>query len=215
MQGKVLRRNGPSPRQSARAKSLIIMAFTGLLLALSAPMAFADCPLTDPACTVDQTKQTATDTASPVKDKADAAVKQATDTVNGILNPIVPPTPTPTPTGRGGGGGGGHQGGGSSVSNGGSATTPASSGVGALNRDAITGAPTVPPSSRPVGQRTTHGPSLFRRIGGAAAEAAKQVAFPLALALVVIAFLMVQNRLDRRDPKLASAPMAPDVLRFA
>jgi len=32
---------------------------------------------------------------------------------------------------------------------------------------------------------------------------------------VVVAFLMVQNRLDRRDPKLAQAPIAPDVLRFA
>jgi len=71
------------------------------------------------------------------------------------------------------------------------------------------------PSSRPVAQRTTHGPSLFGRIGSAAAEAAKQVAFPLALALVVVAFLMVQNRLDRRDPKLASAPIAPDVRKFA
>jgi len=82
MHGKVLRGNRPSPRQSARAKSLVILAFTGLVLALSAPVAFADCPLTDPTCIVDQTKQTATDTANSVKDKADAAVKQATDTAS-------------------------------------------------------------------------------------------------------------------------------------
>ena len=214
MHGKALGGNRPSPRQSARGKSLAITAFIGLFLALSVPLAFADCPLTDPSCTVDQTKQTATDTANTVKEKGDAVVKQATDTVNGILNPIGAPTPTPTPTG-GGGGGGGHRGGGSSVPNGGPATAT-SSGVGGLNRDAITGAATLaPPSSKPVRQRTTHGPSLFGRIGEAAAQAAKQVAFPLALVIVVVAFLMVQNRLDRRDPKLAEAPIAPDVLRFA
>jgi uncharacterized membrane protein YtjA (UPF0391 family) len=189
------------------------MAFTGLVLALSAPVAFADCPLTDPTCIVDQTKQTSTDTVNGAKDKADAAVKQATDTVEGILNPIGMPTPTPMPTGRGGDGSGGS---GGSVPNGGPATTPTSSGGGALNRAAITGAPTpASPSSRPVRHATVHGPSLFGRIGGAAAEAAKQVAFPLALALMVVAFLIVQNRLDRRDPKLAQAPIAPDVLRFA
>jgi len=126
MHDKVARGNGPSSRQSIRAKSLVIMAFTGLVLALSAPMALADCPLTDPTCNVDQTKQTATDTANSVKDNADAAVKKATDTVDGILNPIVPPTPTPSPTG-GGGGSGGYRGSGGSVPSGGRATTPTSS----------------------------------------------------------------------------------------
>ena len=211
MHRKVLGGNGPSPRQSARGKALAILAFIGLLLALSVPMAFADCPLTDPTCNVDQTKQTATDTAKSVKDKADAAVKQATDVADGILKPVVSPTPTPT----GGGGSGGHQGGGGTVPSSRPATTSVSGGVGSQNRDTSTGASTqAPASSRPVRERTTDGPSLFGRIGGAAAEAAKQVAFPLALALVVVAFLMVQNRLDRRDPKLASAPIAPDVRRF-
>ena len=211
MHGKGLRGNGLSPLQSARAKSLVIMAFIGVCLTVSAPVALAECPLTDPTCNVDQTKQTATDTANSVKDKADAAVKQATDVVDGILKPIVSPTPTPTPTG-----GGGHRGGGGTVPSGRPATTSTSAGVGGLNRDTTTGASTqAPASSRPVTERTTDGPSLFGRIGGAAAEAGKQVAFPLALALVVVAFLMVQNRLDRRDPKLASAPIAPDVRKFA
>src|SRR5437867_336450 len=85
MHRRVLGGNGPSPRQSARGKALPILAFIGLLLALSVPMAFADCPLTDPSCNVDQTNQTATDTANSVKDKADGAIKQATDVVDGIL----------------------------------------------------------------------------------------------------------------------------------
>jgi hypothetical protein len=34
------------------------------------------------------------------------------------------------------------------------------------------------------------------------------VVFPLALALLVAAFLLVQNRVDRKDPKLALAPIS-------
>jgi hypothetical protein len=39
-------------------------------------------------------------------------------------------------------------------------------------------------------------------------------AFPVALVLIVGAFLLVQDRLDRRDPRLALAPVGPDVLDF-
>jgi hypothetical protein len=39
-------------------------------------------------------------------------------------------------------------------------------------------------------------------------------AFPLALMLIVGAFLLMQDRLDRRDPRLALAPVGPDVLDF-
>jgi len=53
-------------------------------------------------------------------------------------------------------------------------------------------------------------PGLIAEIGRVAAAAAEQVAFPLALALMVGAFLMVQNRIDRRDPKLALAPIDTD-----
>ena len=58
--------------------------------------------------------------------------------------------------------------------------------------------------------------SLVTQIGRIATEAARQAAFPLALALLVIAFLMVQNRLDRKDPKLALAPVDSehDLLSF-
>ena len=36
----------------------------------------------------------------------------------------------------------------------------------------------------------------------------------VALVLIVGAFLLVQDRLDRRDPRLALAPVGPDVLGF-
>ena len=208
-----------SPQATTHARMPAIVMAVGLFLILLGPTAFADCALTDPACTTDQAKETVTKTTrgagdtvegtvTPVKDKADEAVKQVTDTVNGILHPGGTPTPTPTPTGGNGGGGSGP--------NGGRRGAGSSSGVGAVNRETIPGASsTTAPPTRPVAERTAHGSSLLGQLGGAAAEAVKQVAFPLALALIVVAFLLVQNRLDRRDPKLASAPIAPDLLRFA
>lgn len=60
------------------------------------------------------------------------------------------------------------------------------------------------------------GESVISQLGRIATEAARQAAFPLALTLMVIAFLMVQNRLDRKDPKLALAPVdsEQDLLSF-
>lgn len=59
--------------------------------------------------------------------------------------------------------------------------------------------------------------SLVQQIGRIAAEAVKNAAFPLALILLVGGFLVVQNRIDRRDPKLALAPVDPehDLLSFS
>jgi hypothetical protein len=44
----------------------------------------------------------------------------------------------------------------------------------------------------------------------AAGEVAKRSTIPLALLIVVLLFLLVQNRVDRNDPKLALAPVYPD-----
>ena len=60
------------------------------------------------------------------------------------------------------------------------------------------------------------GESIVSQIGRVAAELAQQVAFPLALVMLVGGFLMVQNRIDRKDPKLAVAPVDSerDLLSF-
>lgn len=60
------------------------------------------------------------------------------------------------------------------------------------------------------------GQSVITQIGRVAAEAAQQAAFPIALILMVVAFLMVQNRIDGKDPKLALAPVDSehDLLSF-
>jgi hypothetical protein len=46
------------------------------------------------------------------------------------------------------------------------------------------------------------------------AKAVGVLAFPMALSIVVALFLVAQHRLDRRAPKLALAPVEPDVLGF-
>jgi hypothetical protein len=50
---------------------------------------------------------------------------------------------------------------------------------------------------------------LLREIVRVAAEVGKRSAFPSALMVLVGAFLALQNRIDRRDPKLALAPVHP------
>ena len=50
----------------------------------------------------------------------------------------------------------------------------------------------------------------------AALAVATEFTFPLALALAVLLFLVVQDQVDRRDPKLRSAPrhVADTLIRF-
>lgn len=58
--------------------------------------------------------------------------------------------------------------------------------------------------------------SVISQIGRIATEAVQQAAFPLILTMLVIAFLTIQNRIDRKDPKLALAPVdsEQDLLSF-
>ena len=57
---------------------------------------------------------------------------------------------------------------------------------------------------------------LLDRVAEGLADAAKRFAFPLAVAALVAAFLIVQGRIDRGDPKLAAAPVdgRDDVVQF-
>lgn len=54
------------------------------------------------------------------------------------------------------------------------------------------------------------GPSLVRQVVEAAGDVAVRAAFPLLLAILAGLFLLVQHRLDARDPKLALAPVTRD-----
>lgn len=52
--------------------------------------------------------------------------------------------------------------------------------------------------------------SLARQIAEAASTVAKHAAFPIILAVLMAVFFLVQDRIDRRDPKLALAPVHAD-----
>ena len=71
-------------------------------------------------------------------------------------------------------------------------------------------------ASAPVAIAPPPRETFITQLADAAKEAAEKLAFPLGLALMVGAFLMVQGRIDRKDAKLALAPIdsEQDLLRF-
>lgn len=72
------------------------------------------------------------------------------------------------------------------------------------------GVETVSPDARPVS--TSRGATNPVR---EALDAARRFSLPLSLVALVVAFLVVQSRVDRRDPKLAAAPITDDLLGFS
>lgn len=54
------------------------------------------------------------------------------------------------------------------------------------------------------------------KLAQTAGEAVKTFAFPLSLTILVLLFLLVQGEIDRRDPKLAFAPVdsSKDMVHF-
>jgi hypothetical protein len=72
--------------------------------------------------------------------------------------------------------------------------------------------PTSVAEARTEDRPSESGDSILRRV----AEAAKHPAFPLLLALVVMGYVAFQNRVDRKDPKLAAAAVdtEQELMRF-
>ena len=192
------------------------------------PQTVAD-PVTAVQDTVDQTTTTVEDTAATVN----KTVEPVTDAVTGVLGQVPdPPNPgvidDPTgilpdvlgstvtqPSDPGATNPGGN----------GTATRPGEvksrtvgggggAGLSSFGRGPVIGPVAAPISPTPVVAQSIPRGGLFDRIVPLAIEAAKALAFPLALAVIVLLFVAVQNRIDRKDPKLALAPVAPDLLRF-
>jgi hypothetical protein len=220
------------------AKLWVLTLGVGSLLVMSAPVAHADCPLLDPGCltgTVDDVtgvvNDAVEDVVTVVEDTVDSGVDVVSDTVEvvtGVVEETVETTSeTPklvTDTVD-------------DVTGSGDPPVPVSPGgteepgrKPRAERSAGTDTPitTLAPSARltdaqlersagaPVRPSSTppDRPGLLERIGEAAGVAARQLSFPLALSLIVVAFVLFQNHLDRKDPKLAVAPIAADVMKF-
>jgi hypothetical protein len=240
--GQISRRGCPTVRgwfaiRLGMAGLMVVSAF----VLMSVPA--VACPVTDLTClpqtvaapvtavqdTVDQTTSTVEDTAATVN----KTVEPVTDTVKGVLGQVPdPPDPgvidDPTgilpdvlgstvtqPSGPGatkpdGNGTATGPGGRNSRTAGGRGT-----GLSTFGRGPVIGPVSIaaPIFLTAADSQTIPRQGLFDRIVSLAIEPAV-LAFPLALALIVLLFVAVQNRIDRKDPKLALAPVAPDLLRF-
>jgi hypothetical protein len=201
---------------------------------VAAVPARAACALTDLACTTATATQVTepvtqvTDPVTEVTDPVTAPVGGAVDEVKNTVHPIVdevpplpdPPVNVPEPptTGESNSPGArtesadtsGHSGNGRSDPVSGSLVEPTVP-VQALVRDAfVSGLDPGPGSDVRIG------PSPPTERAGVSLQdlVTAGFAFPVGLVLIVGAFLLVQDRLDRRDPRLALAPVGPDVLDF-
>jgi hypothetical protein len=202
-----------------------------------APAARADCSLADPSCvinTVEEVVDPATEISDPVPeevtevtdpvvgtvgglvDNVDEAVDPIIDDVEETVAPIIDEVGAPVP--------------GSSVE----IIEPPSPGVPPVNPPtervdvgrssfvgrtvpvpALAGSPFVPNLELSSADEARIGPTPpAERSGLSLEDVVKGLTFPLALALIVGAFLLAQDRIDRRDPRLALAPLGPDILPF-
>jgi len=213
---------GPSlPRHRTRLGGRATVAAVFLLLILASPAAADPCALTDPTCvteivdeTVDTVKEavgtatetvdeTAEHTTDVVGDTASGVIGAVEDTADGLLKKDGGPNP------------GGEDG----------VDRPGARGKAGqdLRRaESLVTRRLEPrePSINPVfsnGSTALDWPTVNPPGGGAfrrAIGAAAKLAFPVLLASMVLAFLAIQNHLDRKDPRLASAPLGPDLLTF-
>jgi hypothetical protein len=219
-------------------RALLLLAIGASFVVAAAPA--RGCPLTDPGCVieaVDDVVEPVTEVTDPVVDQVDQVVDQVVDpvtevtdpvggTIGGVINgvedtvdPIVDVTEPPAQ---------GHSDVGSDPRTGPGAP-PDDSGDGRsdvgsgsfverpIPPPALVGGEFIPSldSVRPISDVRIGASPPTERSGVSFENVVKGlVAFPLALALIVGAFLLAQNRLDRRDPRLALAPVGPDILDF-
>ena len=218
----------PSLRLRVLLPAGLIAAFLGIAAPASA------CPLTNPNCVIDKVEETADDavhdvdeTLDRVREEADRTVDDVKETVDQVEETVAetvdpPPGPTapPPPTEPPGPG----------------PRDPSprdpkrdpkvkgddanrSSDEGDGDGAALGPSPIDPPSNlllpsalRIVAADDPAGPE--ESVGESALEAAKTFAFPLIMTLLVGIFVVVQHRVDRRDPKFVLAPVEHELLSF-
>jgi hypothetical protein len=180
----------------------------------------ADCPVTDLSCVQDQLNdvpQSVDDTVNGAKDDAASAVDTVVDTIGGLTDPIDLP---PGGGGPGGGGPGAHHGGGAGhhlggATNGHHHPSGSTSGTTVLTREGGTVTQIGTATNGHAGARPADATDQRSGVTGLP-EAAAGIAISLLIVLGgVLLFTTIQARLDRRDPKLALAPVTADVVTFS
>jgi hypothetical protein len=236
-----MKRSAPSSskareRRSCVPERAVVVLAVGASFMVMAPAARADCSLAATSCVIDTVEEVvdpATEIGDPVPeevtevtdpvvgtvggsvDNVDEAVDPIIDDVEETVGPIIDEG-APVP--------------GSSVE----IIEPASPGVPPVDPPtervdvgrssfvgrtvpvpALAGSPFLPNLELSSVDEARIGPTPpAERSGLSLEDVVKGLTFPLALALIVGAFLLAQDRIDRRDPRLALAPLGPDILPF-
>ncbi len=204
---------------SRRSRRLSLIAVGTLAFALTGqPSANAACPVLDAACQAGEVlgagEGLAKDTTEPVDTPVDGTVDPIVDDGLGRIRdllgggPIDLPDPTDEP-------GGGHRGTGprppgspDSSGRGIGGRNPDGPGFDAVFGPIISASSGIAPPER--GDRST-GSTFGDALGGVA----RSLAIVLALFGLAVAFVAIQDHLDRNDPRLALAPVDSDVVEFA
>jgi hypothetical protein len=213
-------------------RALLLLAI-GASFVLAATPARAACALTDLACVT----ETVTDVTEPITETVDDVTEvtdQVIGTVGGVVDqvedtvdPMVDEVPLPDPpidvtepatTADSGVGSDPRTGPGTPRGDSGNGSSDPGSGSSVerpIPVQALVGGTFVSGLDPSPSSDVRIGPSPpADRTGVSLEDVVKGFAFPLGLMLIVGAFLLVQDRLDRRDPRLALAPVGPDVLDF-
>jgi hypothetical protein len=200
-----------------RWTGLPLAGAVGLVVLAISPPALADepCSIAEPSCVVEGAAEDAEgiidEVTDPVDDTTDPIVQPVLDEVDAILGRggLVDP-----PGGGGGVGGGGSNGGGGSgpdAGHGGSGPPISSTTTSQQIFDPALGA--SPGVARPRRVELAQ-PVSSDGIGPILTGAARSVLLLLMLLGISLGFVLIQDRLDRNEPKLALARISPDVLGF-
>jgi hypothetical protein len=196
-----------------RWKWLAAATVIGVVPMLQGVPAMADeCPPLDVDCVagdaVEEAEGQAEETAGTATDTVDPVVEGTLDQVNELLGGGGEPPP-----GGGGGPAGGGVGGGSGGGNGGGGSHGRGAGTTLVPGTALPG--TV---GSPIALSTGLAPvpvNLGERLTQVAAGAVESLAVVLVLLGVAVGFVLIQDRLDKKDPRLALAPIRSDLVHFA
>jgi hypothetical protein len=204
-------------RSNRRRLAGVVVAGAASATMLLGPAGVAtaqNCPITDLSCLQNQLddQQTVDDTIGGAKDDVAEVVDTVTSTVGELTDAVGQPP--------GGDGPGAHHGGGVSHHPGGTATGHGRSSGSATGPTVLTreGGALTQLGSAINGQADENPADATdqRSAGTRLREAAAGIAISLLIVLgTVLLFMTIQARLDRRDPKLALAPVTADVVTFA
>jgi hypothetical protein len=205
--------------RSHRTRRFVVAGLI-MLPAMTADASADTCPPLDPTCVLDDVVESGSETVDDtVQVAADAAGLDLEDTID-VAPPIGGIQPPIGDGGETGGTDAGNGGGRWNDDQRGAGWTRGASGAargpdrGSLTSPATGAAAPRDASTVPVVHQVRPPSPISDRLAAAAVGAAKSLAVVLGLMGAAVAFVLIQNRLDARDPRLALAPLRSDVVRF-